>query len=421
MKNLFYILIIIFFSSCKKDEIPETIIDTNGVITKLPFLWKTSLTDGGYIAMGVAPSITYNDKILMGTFKEQKCDIALLDVNSGTKIWQTLFYPDQYYASISRAYQYENLLVSDSYSEGFQCRNLDNGHLKWKIITGGWFDGYKLTGIDNLFFVCGKSATNYDPFYLWAGWVGNAETGEMSEFLTPIFSETADTVNFNYYGSRIVGGIENIVPLKTESGEILLLINTHETLQSEYGEYYFSLYNFTKKEFVYCDKKLSASNHGMPQIVDNKIYFTLYKEVCCYDLNSGEKLWGRTYAGGFGSNFIVVNNQLITSEVIFDESFLINLNSENGNQNWSISTVQNLSPLRYLNGVIYFVPLSDAKLHAYEASTGKELWRIESPDYAHDSGAFFKPECTVVPGKNGEKGKVIVSSYLNGFCYEAAR
>ena len=78
--------------------------------------------------------------------------------------------------------------------------------------------------------------------------------------------------------------------------------------------------------------------------------------------------------------------------------------------------------MSYLNGVIYFVGGGDGKLHAVEAATGKYLWRLESPDKAANKNAYFQSSlCAVVPGKNGAKGKVVVLTGLNAYCYEAER
>jgi outer membrane protein assembly factor BamB len=137
--------------------------------------------------------------------------------------------------------------------------------------------------------------------------------------------------------------------------------------------------------------------------------------MCCYDSFTGNKLWYKEFPHNLG-NMILLDNQAITTQNNLTESFLISLNIQNGNSNWKIPINQHLAQLRYLNEIVYFVSSSDSKLHAYDSTNGKELWRINAPD---DAG--FKPECTVIPGKDGAKGKVIVSSYLSAFCYEAIK
>ena len=75
--------------------------------------------------------------------------------------------------------------------------------------------------------------------------------------------------------------------------------------------------------------------------------------------------------------------------------------------------------LRYLNGVVYFGGGGDGKLHAVDAETGEYLWEIESPDLGKNKSAYFGGLCAVVPGVGSEKGKIVVTTGLNAYCYEA--
>ena len=77
--------------------------------------------------------------------------------------------------------------------------------------------------------------------------------------------------------------------------------------------------------------------------------------------------------------------------------------------------------MQELNGIIYFASGGDHKIHAVEAETGKYIWHLVSPDVENDFYDFFMPICCVIPVQNGEKGKIVVSSYTHAYCYEAAR
>lgn len=421
--NLFATVSIFGFLSCsceKQENEPSIIIDKDGVVLKQPYLWKTSLTNTPYIGTFVYPSLIWNDKMIFGAETNNTSELALLNIETGEKVWQKPYAPKEN-AAMSGSYQYNNIAIIDAENALFSGFNIETGEILWSLNPEGWFWSFTISGIDNTFFICGASAINPKPYEISAAWFGNIETGEAHEIWYPDFGTQADTC-YNVVNYNRAGGVERVIPYKSVSGEVFLVIYYRSVIHGPRGEDYFSLYNFTKKEFVYQDIKLSWLCSGSPIVKNDKLFFTLYGEVCCYDLYSGVKLWGKLYPSGFSNGgFIVEEGKLYAMEDIASDDYLMCLDVNNGNQLWKTPSKQLDAPIRYLNGVIYFVPLSDAKLHAYEASTGKELWRIESPDYAHDSGAFFKPECTVVPGKNGEKGKVIVSSYLNGFCYEAAR
>jgi outer membrane protein assembly factor BamB len=424
MKNIIILIAIACFiiscNSCKKqfDE-PATIVDKDGVVLKQPFLWRTPLTNEPYIGTFIYPSLVWKDKMIFGAETNNSSELALLDINNGNKIWQKP-YASKENAAMSSAYQYNNIAVIEAENAVARGINIETGEFLWVFDKPGRFMSWGISGIDNIFFHCGQTQTVNKPYAIWAAWVGNVETGETEEFFVPDITGIADTSSI-VQKVGAAGGVESIIPYKAENGDILLVINHSTFFKSQAGEYYFSLYNFTKKEFVYSDIRLSAS--GTSQVSNGKIYFALFKEICCYDLMSGEKLWGKTYPSGFsGQGFLVEDGQLITMEHYYADSYLICLDAQTGNTNRQILSKQLGAPIRYLNGIIYFVSSEDHKLHAYDASTGKELWRITSPDYdAGDHGAFFKPECTLVPGKDGAKGKVIVSSYLSAFCYEAIK
>lgn len=87
---------------------------------------------------------------------------------------------------------------------------------------------------------------------------------------------------------------------------------------------------------------------------------------------------------------------------------------------WALATSGNPGIVRELNGIAYFVG-GNAKLFAIDVAAGKILWQFSSPDEQLNSKAFWQEGVRVVPGTNGKKGKVIVSSSLNGYCYEAIR
>jgi outer membrane protein assembly factor BamB len=64
---------------------------------------------------------------------------------------------------------------------------------------------------------------------------------------------------------------------------------------------------------------------------------------------------------------------------------------------------------------------ANRELRAVEASTGKLLWRIESPDRRKNDSAVFKGFVAAVAGKGGQKGRVYAHTGLNAYCYEAIR
>jgi outer membrane protein assembly factor BamB len=67
-----------------------------------------------------------------------------------------------------------------------------------------------------------------------------------------------------------------------------------------------------------------------------------------------------------------------------------------------------------MNGVVYVVSPGGGKLYAFDGKTGTKLWDFKSPD-DNGSGSSFDG---IVTGANG---RIYVRSFLNLYCYKAAR
>ena len=91
------------------------------------------------------------------------------------------------------------------------------------------------------------------------------------------------------------------------------------------------------------------------------------------------------------------------------------LNANTGYPIWEADGTPNFSQPAFLNDVIYFI--QDDRLKAIDENTGENIWNIKAPD----SNSHFVEYCAVVPGKNGNLGKVVVSIGNTVYCYEAAR
>ncbi len=100
---------------------------------------------------------------------------------------------------------------------------------------------------------------------------------------------------------------------------------------------------------------------------------------------------------------------------------LVAFNTATGNKLWEETSAGTNSYLSELNGVVYYGSSGDGRIHAVDIETGKHLWRLKSYDSYKDERYFYMKQCIVVPGENGKKGRVIVSSYSHGYCFEAAK
>ena len=159
----------------------------------------------------------------------------------------------------------------------------------------------------------------------------------------------------------------------------------------------------------------------MPEIIDGKIYQNIGKFATCNNITTGELIWRRELdgPGSFGGVLISEPDNKMIISTLSGSKKTYGLDLETGNISWITTTTGNNGQPYALNGVAYFTSNGDGKLHALDIATGDYIWKIDSPD--DSSNNSFRGELTGIPGKNGEKGRIFTSSFLNAFCFEAAR
>jgi outer membrane protein assembly factor BamB len=207
---------------------------------------------------------------------------------------------------------------------------------------------------------------------------------------------------------------------------LLLLTFVDPPLYDYYYRECLALYNLTKKNWVYdraimLGKSRMGTNHA-PCLYQGKVYTPYTGTIVCNDLMTGKKLWQSDIESGTGfatTGLIVAENRIYGNS---DDGYLYSWDIETGQQIFRVRTSGTGSRLNYLNGILYFTGAGDGKLHAVEAATGKYFWKLDSPDKSQNKQAVFSTSlCAVIPGKNGQKGKVIALTGLNAYCYEAER
>ena len=96
------------------------------------------------------------------------------------------------------------------------------------------------------------------------------------------------------------------------------------------------------------------------------------------------------------------------------------LDPETGVTLWTLKTSTGCNEITSLDGVVYWKDRGDGKLYAIEAATGTLLWRLDDPDPEENSW-WSSAGIGVLPGENGEKGKIYAGTHMRLYCYEAAR
>jgi outer membrane protein assembly factor BamB len=422
---LFSIMILIA-ACCEKEPLITT--DENGVIISQPWLWRTKLSEGGLIGAIISGPAWYDKQAIMGAIDENNIAyFAGVDIQSGKISWKQDYIRQSDFFGFQDFYKLDNIIVQRDGTNLF-CLDLINGDYKWKHKMDGRAYQWP-SGLDSLFFVYSVESYPGYAYPVSSANYGNIKDGIVHLFLIPDLGDLP-IPDLNRV-SRSIGGFRYIKPFYDEiTHEILILcyyFKNYYLVDSEVqvSQSYVGLYNFSKREWIYERKALGDHNflEGLtPHVIGDRFYHTLGNGVAeCRNLYTGELVWQKVREGGYFSSFgfIIVDNKMIVMENHGRQ--LIAFDIANGNIIWSETSAPTISPMCELNGVVYYASSADGRIHAVDIETGKHIWRLISPDAKDNESDFFMRQCMAVPGKNGEKGKVIVSSYTHGYCYEAAK
>ncbi len=405
----------IIASSCEREEVTSTRTDENGVFVELPFIWSSSLSDGALISGGVHVPITWNDYVLFGGWKNNRQVLFLIDSNDGNTLWQwdDLILQDEQ-LDIRDFHVYDKYLVVSQASRAY-CIDMNNGKSVWRKESQNDL-GSLIKGLGKHYFLS-EEITNQSGFLEAIVTVGNASTGEQRELVRPPFTyEYVNSLNRASY-------LHSLEPFVNATDDTLIIMSYGNGLPDWKSDNFLGLYNATQNSWEYSDKSITLNSiFGAGSLTlsssHKKVYLQSSKKLFCYEVATGKKMWEQTFSEGF-SDMIVVEDKLLAN---CEDTYLYAFDSDTGRQLWKEKSSGTSSPLAYLNGVVYFTGGGDGLLHAVEVETGKHLWRIHSPDLKINTGAWFKRHIAILPaGTNGKKGRVLTSSYLNAFCYEAAR
>ncbi len=419
MKKIVGVLVFfLLLSSCCKEE-SEDYKDSQGVLTKVPYIWKRSLhkTEGYSSNSYHKVLIEYNGYVGIPTTdasQENSRYLSMIDPDDGTTIseWNDVFIPQEG-VNISYAHQHENLLF---YQRGYRgyCINLETGATQWKIESEDP-SFVVVDGIAEEFFVMSESENLYPQYAEKVGYRGNIYTGEKEEFLVPDFS-----LEFSY-GNRI-GDVVGIKPHMID-GVRHLVVAWQEFKHpiNWVAQTYLGLFNYETMEWVYQKKemiapKMNGSVLSPLRIYDNMIFANIGHDLVCHDILSGEQLWTRNFPQDFMfSGFILEEGRLYG---LNEDKILYCIDPYTGSSIWEEPGAGTSSPLTYMNGVLYFTGGSDGKLHAVDTETGETVWKLKGEHYDH--GYFFNP-VYVIPAKDGKPARIIAVNALNAYCIEAYR
>lgn len=416
------IFITLLLAACSKEE---TLVDANGVVTKLPTLWSTSISNNGELAAVVARStlVYNNENVLIGANRDNKRFLYSLNSSNGEAKWAwgdllsqltNPTYTDPLTIGEDQYYVYKKEL---SFIDGGNTYLLDL--LTGKTVTRNQVTlsrGTQCSGFNNLLFTSGSVRDSGQPEGMYVT--------DLSAVSDPVFV-IMPTYDRNDADEQSVfkGMINETLPFE-KSGDILVAVLFNDPAKT--GNRYataMGLFNYTQRKWVYERVSLNGSypnsNVSWAKLYNGKVYHTSTRSMQCNDVMTGEEIWRVNFDQGFGSSgFVIQAGKIFANN---DNRYTYCLDPESGRQIWKEESSGSASPISYLNGVLYFMGGGDGRLHAIDATTGKHLWRLRSPDVDKNSGAFFYGTCVAVPGQGGNKGRIVATTGLNAYGYEAIR
>ena len=416
-------LLIYACSGCIKEVEPVTEVrNDKGVLTSKEYLWKTDVSGKGYIWPALTPAVYENTVIMAGATSQEKEIIVALDIDTGEEVWRwnDYFSPSGLRNLVSSEWGYnqkDNVWLLQN-GRFFYAIDLQNGSTIWKEERNG-FDG--LSGIQ----IIGNHYYNSFAFYEDTIQVPTLIRGDVySQDYTKLVEPPIDTIQYfpHFYGTM---GKPYVYE---ENGQLHAFLQFSENvdLYSSKSFNYVASYNLSTNSYDFektrLDDTVSLPLHGRPVMYQDMMIVNPDGELFGVEKLSGKVVWNRNdfQKNGDGvMTFALHEDRLFAVNTIGSTSRVMALDPMTGRTIWEdIGQGNAAHSLHFLNGVLYFSSRGDGHVYAYDTDTGELLWRLGSPEYDHFKGyGGFR----VIPGKDGEKGKIIACTSLNAYCFEAER
>jgi len=407
--------------ACKKDNSTvdnQTEIINSSTDKDVKLLWTSSISDDG-LTGGTFYNQVYNDKLYVSGSKNGQAVIMAKDVNTGETQWEWSDWNEEL-QSVSIRHPYltdDNRFLAFSGLNYYDINTTD-GSTNFKEYADYFSFVFNTVVFGNSLYHVGISQQSEEDNILQAVYKRNLNTQELEEYLVP---------NYTGLTKSPFGEVGNIVRFSgfEYEGKSKLLLSIMEIDSTWHSKSYISLYDIESESWDYemaeLDYEFRENYSGSPIISGDYVYHTKGRLAICHNVLTGELIWKQNFGVGTGGEGFVVSedDNIMVVSTHSGERLTFGLDMTTGDIVWQTETTGNNGQKYVLNGVVYFSSNGDGELHALDIATGAYIWKIESPD--NSSNNWFKGVLTGIPGENGEKGKIFANSYLNAFCFEAAR
>jgi outer membrane protein assembly factor BamB len=398
--NFLSLIFLVVLGCCKEPQQPNP---TNQVET----LWKVPLSNGE--ETGTTNPILYKNFVVYAANDNgdiNKSKLIALNKTTGEKVWewknshQNIGYVPRIYT-----YQKDNVLIIPILGRIYQIAaiNLDNGQELWhKTLPEG--GSWQITGIDNLVFqIRGNFDRMKDEIF-----VADIQTGNWQ----PIFAATNSNAPIYVNGIFAYRGTDNRRYLS-------FLVGKYKDFQFSETESTIYKYDIDSSKIVY-QKKLDylrkTSNPFLLQITQNKLWLR-HNPIISLSESDGEKVSeiNIPIVSNTSGNFAIWNNRLFMPT----ETKLFCFNATTGQQLWQEDGNTSGSPSRILeyNNVVYYTSNGDGRFHAIDATNGKTIVDIVSPDKKTNGQGGFDGVITL----DTINKRIYTATYFSAICYKTPK
>jgi outer membrane protein assembly factor BamB len=439
MKSLItYLVLFCGLLSCNPQREP-TAKDPDGIITRLPYIWKSALSDQvlggglfhGYVIGGKGPGS--GGLLCVGLRKStdpsipRESYLILKDIKTGENIWvwDDLFGKTLVNILHRSVAVHNDLLLLHDWGADY-CINIQTGQTVWKKVRT-FSAALEISTLDNLFYFTAlarnskDSALIKDSFY-----EGDFMTGEIRELTGPHYSRE---FSYEVVGRLAIGTMRSIYALRRNEEDLLVVpfLESGPKAEVNRNRALFGLYSLSNKQWIYDRIPISPADYGggpglMPVVVNEKVFLTSLTTASALELSTGKLLWATRVTPlntGF-SDMIVVGNKVILNS---DNATLYCLDAQTGHILWTQKSSYISSDLYHQNGVVYY--MITQTLNAVDIETGKLLLNMAAPDSREGKtkgeASWFYGFVTGVEGKDGQKGRIFATTNLNAYCFEALK